>query len=197
MLERTTVHWFPIRISYSNAVRLQRLRQQLDEEEGVKETFIPMKYKKVNATTMDFAPAVDNLLFVRIAFSHLESIKKEKAKYEPLRYIMHNVADDNYNEHSEPLYVPDDMMGDFIRVTSEACENVIFLDNLAFACKPSQAVQITEGRFAGVRGRIKRIKGNCCVVIPIEGTVAAAIMNLPRKHLRYLNDEELEKTKTI
>lgn len=186
-----------MRISYSSTQRQQRLRDMLDQEEHVAETFIPMCYRKVSTTQMDFAPAVDNLIFVRIAFCHLEVIKSQKAKYEPLRYIMHNVVDGRLNEHSEPLFVPDRQMGDFLRVTSEACDNVVFLDNMAFACKPSQPVQIVSGRFAGVTGRIKRIKGNCCVVIPIEGTMAVAITNLPRKFLRYLTEEELKETMTI
>lgn len=188
MLKRDEIHWFPLRIRHSNASRLLRLQALLEEEPGVERTFIPMRFKKVAAEKMDFAPAIDNLLFIRVTYDDLSRIKEKKALYEPIRYIMHPVLEPDNTEHSEILYVADAMMDDFIRVTSEESDKVIWLDNLIFACKPSQAVQITEGQFAGVKGRIKRIQGNVCVVIPIEQTAAVAIRNLPRKHLRYLSD---------
>ena len=190
MLKRDEIHWFPLRIRHSNASRLLRLQALLDEEPGVERTFIPMRFKKVAAEKMDFAPAIDNLLFIRITYDDLSRIKEKKALYEPIRYIMHPVLEPDNTEHSEVLYVADAMMNDFIRVSSEESDKVVWLDNLDFACKPSQAVQITEGQFAGVKGRIKRIQGNVCVVIPIEQTAAVAIRNLPRKHLRYLSEEE-------
>lgn len=188
MLKRDEIHWFPLRIRHSNASRLLRLQALLEEEPGVERTFIPMRYKKVSDEKMDFAPAVDNLLFIRVTYDDLSRIKEKKALYEPIRYIMRPVLEPDNTEHSEVLYVADAMMDDFIRVTSEESDKVVWLDNLDFACKPSQAVQITEGQFAGVKGRIKRIQGNVCVVIPIEKTAAVAIRNLPRKHLRYLSD---------
>ena len=188
MLKRDEIHWFPLRIRHSNASRLLRLQSLLEEEPGVERTFIPMRFKKVAAEKMDFAPAIDNLLFIRVTYDDLSRIKEKKALYEPIRYIMRPVLEPDNTEHSEILYVADAMMDDFIRVTSEESDKVIWLDNLDFACKPSQAVQITEGQFAGVKGRIKRIQGNVCVVIPIEQTAAVAIRNLPRKHLRYLSD---------
>ena len=188
MLKRDEIHWFPLRIRHSNASRLLRLQALLEEEPGVERTFIPMRFKKVAAEKMDFAPAVDNLLFIRVTYDDLSRIKEKKALYEPIRYIMRPVLEPDNTEHSEVLYVADAMMDDFIRVTSEESDKVVWLDNLDFACKPSQAVQITEGQFAGVKGRIKRIQGNVCVVIPIEQTAAVAIRNLPRKHLRYLSD---------
>lgn len=188
MLKRDEIHWFPLRIRHSNASRLLRLQSLLDEEPGVERTFIPMRFKKVAAEKMDFAPAVDNLLFIRVTYDDLSRIKEKKALYEPIRYIMRPVLEPDNTEHSEVLYVADAMMDDFIRVTSEESDKVVWLDNLDFACKPSQAVQITEGQFAGIKGRIKRIQGNVCVVIPIEQTAAVAIRNLPRKYLRYLSD---------
>ena len=188
MLKRDEIHWFPLRIRHSNASRLLRLQALLEEEPGVERTFIPLRYKKVSDEKMDFAPAVDNLLFIRVTYDDLSRIKEKKALYEPIRYIMHPVLESDNTEHSEVLYVADGQMNDFIRVTSEESDKVVWLDNLDFACKPSQAVQITEGQFAGIKGRIKRIQGNVCVVIPIEQTAAVAIRNLPRKHLRYLPD---------
>lgn len=81
-------------------------------------------------------------------------------------------------------------MSDYRRVTESEHENIIFLRDLEYAVKPSQAVQITEGDFAGVIGRIKRIGGNRSVVLTVSDSQAAAIVNVHRDHLRLLTDKE-------
>jgi len=188
MLKRSDVHWFPMRVSYSSAPRLARLKDLLEQDEAVQATYVAMQYKKVRGV-MKFTPAVENLIFVRSSLDRLSVIKRT-GPFVVLRYIMHPVIENDGWKHTEPLMVPDAHMDDFIRVTAEANDKVIYLDNLDFACRPGQRVQITDGTFAGVMGVIKRIQGNVCVVIPIQHTIAAAITGIPRKHLRYLPDNE-------
>jgi transcription antitermination factor NusG len=53
-------------------------------------------------------------------------------------------------------------------------------------------VQITDGQFAGVVGRIKRVRGNRCVVIPIGKEMAVGVMDVPKCHLRYMTDKEVK-----
>ena len=120
-------------------------------------------------------------------------MKQNLELFEPLRFVMHPALDKALNRHNEVLFIPDRKMEDYIRVTKEENEKVIFLDNMAYACKPSQEVQITEGEFAGVVGRIKRIKGQRCVVLPIGSEMAAAVVDVPNKHLRYLTPEDIVK----
>jgi hypothetical protein len=196
MIQENDIHWFPLRLSYASLALLERTKALLDKETTVEATYVPMSFIKVSDTKMDFSPQIVNILFIRTALKSLKAIKANKALYEPLRFIMHTVYDVKYNHSTEVLYIPDKQMNDFIRVTSEANDQVIFLDNLEYACRPSQNVQIIDGPFAGVCGRIKRIKGNICVVIPIEQTAAVAVLNIPRKHLRYLSDQEYNDNKT-
>ena len=191
MLRDTDIHWFPLRLRHANESLLEKTRQMLNQEAGVEATYVPMSFKKVNDSKMDFRPVIVNLLFIRTALKDLKIIKANKTHYDSLSYIMHPIYDKDYHRSTEILFISDKIMNDFIRVTKEANEQVIYLDNLDYACKPSQNVQITDGPFAGVCGRIKRIKGNVCVVIPVEKTAAVAILNVPRKHLRYLSDNEL------
>ncbi len=189
MLKEKEVHWFPLRIRNSSLSRLEVLKERLDHEQSVVSTYVPYTFVKVNAQRMGFTPSLMNYIFVRVSLEKLRKIKGDKSRYEPLRFIMHPVYDEDFNKGTEVLFVSDKRMDDFVRVTSEANEKVIFLDNLDYACRPSQEVQIIEGPFTGVIGRIKRIRGNRCVVIPIGRELAAAITDLPRKHLRYLNPE--------
>ena len=140
---------------------------------------------------MDFAPFLLNYIFVRSTFDNLVTMKKNQELFEPLRFVMHPALDEGLNKHNEVLYIPDRKMDDYIRVTKEENEKVIFLNNMTYACKPSQEVQITEGRFAGIVGRIKRIRGQRCVVLPIGNEMAAAVVDVPNKNLRYLTDKEV------
>ena len=142
---------------------------------------------------MDFAPFLLNYIFVRSTFLDLVSLKQNRELFEPLRFVMHPALDNDLNVHHEVLFIPDRKMEDYIRVTKEENEKVVFLNNMKYACKPSQEVQITEGRFAGVIGRIKRIRGQRCVVLPMGNEMAAAVVDVPNRHLRYLTKEETDR----
>lgn len=187
------LHWFPMRIRNSSLSRLEKMKERLDKHDDVDETYAPLGFIKVNMTKMDFAPFLLNFIFVRSTFAKLVSVKSNLEQFEPLRFVMHPVFNEKYDRHEEVLYILDKQMEDYKRVTAKENEKVIFLDNLDYACKPSQEVQITEGEFAGVIGRIKRIGGVRCVVLPIGKEIAPAIIDVPSKHLRYLTDMEIEK----
>ena len=193
MLNRDAILWFPLRVRHSSTPRLMTMKERLEREDGITETYIPMEYRTENFHT-ELVPAINNIIFVRCTYNNLKDIRQNQQLFEPLRYIMHPVFDGKETT-SEVLYVPDHMMRTFIRVTSERQSNVIFLDNLDFACKPGMKACITEGLYTGVVGVVKRIKKNLCLVIPIEGVIAAAILHVPRKNLRYISDEEYEAQK--
>ena len=189
------LHWFPMRIRNSSLSRLEKLKERLDKHDNVDETYAPLGFIKVSPTKMDFAPHLLNYIFVRSTFAKLVNVKSNLELFEPLRFVMHPVFDDKYDRHEEVLYILDKQMEDYKRLTAKENEKVIFLDNMKFACKPSQEVQITEGEFAGVIGHIKRIGGVRCVVLPIGKEIAPAIIDVPNKFLRYLTEDESKKIK--
>ena len=188
MLDRKALYWYPLRVRNSTPPRLMTMKERLDREEKVCETYIPMEYRTENRRTR-LVPAINNIIFVRSTYNDLVEIRSNLTLYEPLRYIMHPVTESR-TTHYEALYVPDGMMQDFIRVTAERRDNVIFLDNLDFAFKPGVKAQITDGPYTGVTGIVKHIKKSLCVIIPIEGVTAVAVMHVPRHHLRYIAEEQ-------
>ena len=188
MLNENDLHWFPMRIRNSSFSRLEIMMERLNKQDDVEETYVPLAFIKVSMKKMGFAPCLLNYIFVRSTFSKLVRIKSNLEQFEPLRFVMHPVYDNKFDKHAEVLYILDKQMEDYKRVTAQENEKIIFLDNLDFACKPSQIVQITEGEFAGVIGRIKRIGGARCVVLPIGREFAPAIIDVPNKYLRYMNE---------
>ena len=191
MLDKQSILWYPMRVSYSSATRLMNLKELLDKDDLVKETYVPMRYKTQNFK-LQLLPVVDNLIFIHTKYDDLAKIKENKAQYEPLRYIMHPVLDGE-SAHTEPLFVPERQMKDFIRVTAEQNDQVVFLENMDFACRPGVKVLITEGMFAGVKGVVKSIRKHLCVVLPIKDVMAVAVTNVPKKHLVYITDDEYER----
>jgi len=101
---------------------------------------------------------------------------------------MHTGLDENYNPVREITYVPERQMHDLMRVIDNSNEQVAILQNLAFACKPGQKVEITEGTFKGVQGILKSIKKHLCVVIAINQVMAVAITNVHRKFIKKVEE---------
>lgn len=186
MIDRNQQLWFPLRVSYSHMTRLMSLKQEFDKLQL--ENYVAMTYKKVGFS-MQLVPAISNLIFVRSSYQILSEVKHE-SRFDHIRYIMHEVYDD-HSSYSEPLYVPDRQMNDFIRVSSVHDNRIAYMDNLEYAFREGIYVEIMDGYFTGVRGIVKRINGSKGVVIPIHEVAAVAIRNVPSRYLRILNPEEL------
>lgn len=197
MLIENEPYWFPMRIRNSSLSRLEKMVEHFDKEKKrlgesvVLDTYVPLNFIKVSMTKMDFAPYLLNYIFVHSTFKDLVEIKHSIEDFEPLRFVMHPAYDDKYDRRNEVLTMSDKMMADYQRITAEENDKIVFLKDLKFACKPSREVQIVGGEFAGVIGRIKRIGGARCVVLPIGEEQAAAVVDVPNKLLRYLTDEEV------
>lgn len=200
MLKENEVHWFPMRIRHSSLSRLEQIMASFDEQkkffvttDNILETYAPLGFIKVSMTKMDFAPYLLNYIFVRSTFKTLVEIKNTREDFEPLRFVTHPEFNEKFDRRNEVLTMTDKAMADYKRITAEENEKIVFLRDLSYACKPSREVQIIEGRFTGIIGRIKRIKGARCVVLPIGYEQAAAVVDVPNSHLRYLTDDEISK----
>lgn len=186
MIEENAKLWFPLRIRHSSEVRLEEMKALLEKEEAVDEVYIPLTFMRKSATVMDFGPMFSNLLFVHTTLGSLRAIKAQREKYERIRYVMHQDYDEDYNKHLEVVYISDKRMADVKTIIENANQNVVFLNNPNFICKPGQSVQITQGPFAGVVGVLKSFKKHLCVVVPIGNIGAIGVAFVPKKHLVYL-----------
>ena len=183
-MNRHSLLWYPMRVSYSSPSRLLQLRDRLGVEPTVRETYVPMEYR-LTEEGMRLVPAIDNLLFLHTTYNDLSCLRASGG-YPPLRYIMRPVIDAEGTQRTEVLTVPDGEMSQFMRVTSERSDRVVYLRNLAYACRPGARVQIAEGPFRGVEGIVRSMKKHLCVVVPAGDVAAVAITGVPRRHLIYI-----------
>ena len=187
MIDRNLQYWFPLRVSYSHYTRLVRLKEEFDKLQM--ENYVAMTYRKIGFT-MKLVPAINNIIFVRSTYQQLSEVKREP-RFDDIRYIMHQVYDDK-EPFTEPLYVPDRQMNDFIRVSSVHDNRVAYMDNLEYAFREGLYVEIMDGYFTGVRGIVKRIDGSKGVVVPLREIAAIAIRNVPSRYLRVLTPSEIQ-----
>ena len=173
-----------MRVAYGNTRRLLALSQLLEERHRIH--YIPMEYV-TKGDKVELVPAVSNLLFIQTNLEDLLNLKKT-AEFKDLRFIMSPIPD-NKDRQREVIWVRDREMEDFIKVTSERNEKVLYLNNLDFALRPGARVEVKDGPFAGVQGIVKSIQKHLCVVLPVAGVVAVAILKIPKKSLIYLPQE--------
>ncbi len=190
MIDENIKYWFPLRIRHSSDEKLTEIKVKLDQEEKVDEVYIPTLFRKTSETSMDFGPMFSNVLFVHTTLQRLRELKAQREKYERIRYFMHHDYDEDYNKRLEVVHISEKKMEDVKTIIRNANENVVFLNNMKYACKPGQNVQITQGPFAGVVGVVKSFKKHLCVVVPIEDVGAVAVTYVPKKHLIYLPDDK-------
>ena len=82
------------------------------------------------------------------------------------------------------MTVPFEQMCHFIRVTMQHDEHVRVYLNDAFSARQGDYVEVIEGKFAGVRGRVARLHGQTCVLVSLEGICIASTAYVPKAFLK-------------
>lgn len=165
MNKKTNIHWYALRVTYSREIAL---KEYLDAE-GI-ENFIPMHYEyilKNERRVRKLVPAVHNLVFVRSSRSCIDAIKESQGMSLPIRYIMDR-------EHRCPLIVPDLQMRNFIAVSGNSEQALIYFEPSELTIRKGARVRIIGGIFAGVEGEFVRVRNDRRVVVTIEGVMAVA-----------------------
>lgn len=174
-----TVHWFPMRVTYGQEMKL---KERLDTI-GV-ECFLPMCYKTVETddkVERRLVPAISNLIFIRSSQVVITELKMFDPACSPLRYIIRESVIDDMREI---MTVTDDAMDNFMRVAKVQDDSVFFLTPGEYLTNNvGNKVRIINGPFAGVVGVIKRVRRNKHVVVQIDDIAVAAIEFVPNRYL--------------
>lgn len=150
-----------MRVTYSRELKAQKLLQ----EAGVE----------------CFVPAVHNLIFVHSTRDFLDSYKRKVEGDCPLRYMIDRST-------GLPMVVRDKEMEDFIRVTAEKDEGIIYLDNPSAIVTKGTPVEIVSGPFKGVRGKLLRIRRDRKVILQLAGVLAVAVDGIPMQWCKVIDD---------
>lgn len=165
-----------MRVTYSRELKAQKSLQ----EEGV-ECFVPMVWDN-DENGKRFIPAIHNLVFVHTSREFMDSYKRRVESGIPMRYMMDKST-------GLPMVVRDKEMEDFIRVTSDRKNDIMYLNDPSAVATKGTPVEVACGPFMGIQGKLLRIRRDRKVVLQLAGMVAVAVEGIPMEWCRIMNHE--------
>ena len=173
-----TYEWHVLRVSYSRELKIKDI---LDKA-GVK-TFVPMMWKKIEhegKIQKKLVPAVNNLCFVYWTSGAIAEFIKAFGEKSPVHFYWDRTT-------SSPLTIPEKAMNDFITISSSMDEDLIYMTEISVKLREGQIVKVRSGAFAGVEGKIVRIRKSRRLLVELPGMLAIA-----STYLRPENIEPIE-----
>lgn len=182
MSKPSDICWYPMYCAYCSELKV---KEELDKLHI--DNYLPMEYQFVEhdgERRRELVPAIHNLLFVHHSRTEITRLKMFNKNCVTMQYMVrHSPLDEQL---SEIIIVPEAQMTNFIRVTSQASSDLVYLKYEDFLDKTSRKVKVVDGNFAGAEGVIKRIKKDRVVVVLLKGVAAVAITNIPPAYLQFL-----------
>ena len=170
--------WYVLRVSYSREMKVKALL----EERGVR-TFVPMEWKKKEKDGKQIKvlePAVSNLCFAKSSKEQLDEFIHGYGDNSPVHYYWDRTA-------SRPMTVRDKVMDDFIKVASAIDQDILYIKEITPKLSEGTTVMVKEGPFAGVEGKVVRIKKSRRIVVELPGMMAVATTYIAPEVLEILD----------
>lgn len=162
------VQWFAMSATFRREIKARDLL----ETAGL-ECFIPMRYmpvtKRNGHKAKELVPAVHNLIFVH---ARREDVQNVKADIPFLQWLTRPCDGKNI-----PIIVPDSEMEQFIKVTKDCNERLVYLRPDEIDLQKGTPVRILGGPFNGVTGTFIKVRGHRSrrVVVMLQGIIGVAI----------------------
>ena len=174
----SSCQWFVLRVTYSRELKI---KDALDKR-GVS-TFVPMMWKKVEKegnTRKLLVPAVNNLCFVFWTKADIDAFISEFGDKSPVHYYWDRTS-------SRPMTVPSKTMDDFVKVASSLDEDLVYMTEISDKLREGQTVKVRSGAFAGVEGKIVRIRKSRRLMVELPGMLAVASTYINPYDVEILN----------
>lgn len=166
------VQWYVLHTS----PRIERdIRQRLDAEPEVWETFLPMQKRQVTLAgkrLTRYTPLIPGYLFVR---THLAFLRKFLPERAPQCYLQL----DALRQVSRPMVISDAEMERFKFFTERSDGQLTLLHSPYSQFHNNDRVRILTGPFAGYEGFIREIRRDNKLIFKV-GTMAIAVSNILR-----------------
>lgn len=173
------LHWFAMRATYRRELSIQ---EALDASSV--QSYIPMQYKlkstRNGKRVRVLEPVLHNLIFVHCSKSFIQEFKT-KVPY--LQYMTKREDGKNI-----PIVVPDAQMNDFISVTSNHDDSLIYLKPEELNVTKGTKVRVHGGAFDGIEGLFVKVEGkrNKRVVIEIQNVISVALATISSNFIEVI-----------
>ena len=178
--------WFVFRVSYGREDKASDFMV----EDGTY-TYIAKKVveKYVGGKRKRFLQTlIPNLLFAYITKEKAEEYVNHTPAISYVTYYYNHFEQDDHQKNP-PLTVPDEEMNRFILATCNMNPHLLFVQPSQCHFKGGESVQVIEGPFAGVEGRVARVAGQQRVVISLSGIGLISTAYIPTAFLRRIDTD--------
>jgi transcription antitermination factor NusG len=178
--------WYVFRVSYG---REDKASDFLVEDgtytyiaKKVVEKYVGGKRKRFLQTL------IPNLLFAYITKEKAEEYVNHTPAISYVTYYYNHFEQDDHQKNP-PLTVPDEEMNRFILATCNMNPHLLFVQPSQCHFKGGESVQVIDGPFAGVEGRVARVAGQQRVVISLSGIGLISTAYIPTAFLRRIDTD--------
>ena len=110
---------------------------------------------------------MSNLCFAYTTRDVIDRLRSGLLETLPFHYIWDKAT-------SLPIVVPDKAMDDFIKVSSSLEDDLVYLSEVSPLLRAGQKVRVIAGPFAGIEGKVVRIRKSKRVMVELPGMLAVA-----------------------
>ena len=180
--------WFVLRVSYGRIIKAKAFFEAKELE-----CYVPLRYKEIRKQgkkRIITEPLLPSFLFVHASAEQVEALLHDnKVVANESRallsyYFDHTTHRQGNPDRNPPLTIRDEVMNNFIRLTSIKNPHIIPVTSNNIQFKLGDNVVVMEGEFKGVHGRVARIAGQQRVVVELFDECLVATAYVPREAMR-------------
>lgn len=182
--------WFVLRVSYGRIIKAKAFV----EAKGLK-CYVPLRYKEVRKQGKKrIIPTalLPSLIFVHASAEQVETLLHDnkivanESRALLSYYFDHTIHLQDNPNRNPPLTIQDEVMNNFIRLTSIKNPHIIPVTSNNIQFKLGDNVVVMEGEFKGVHGRVARLAGQQRVIVELFDGCLVATAYVPKETMKQL-----------
>ena len=183
--------WLVLRVTYGRIIKAKAFI----EAKGF-ECYVPLRYKEVRKQgkkRIITEPLLSSFLFVHATAEQVETLLYEiKVSTNESRnllsyYFDHTSQRQDNPDRNPPLTICDEVMNNFIRLTSIKNPHIIPVTTETIQYKLGDMVIVTEGEFKDIHGRVARIAGQQRVIVELFSGCLVTTAYIPKEEMEKKN----------
>ena len=177
--------WFVLRVSYGRVLKAKEIIDACHID-----CYVPMRHKQITKHGKKHIitePLIPSFIFVHTSQEEVDAMLHDKnvnsIESRPLLsyYYDHTSYRHNNPNLNPPLVIRDDVMDNFIKLTSVKNPHIIPVTSQNIQYKLGDHVIVTEGDFEGIQGRVARIAGQQRVIVELFSGCLVATAYIPKE----------------